>query len=183
METVAEYAHVKRAELETEIRQLRATVYALREELELASVELKHKIQDVRSSYEAEMVQLRNTIGSMRQAIETGAVEAEHAATLAVAAVREENKALRDTIQQMRGVNEQQRNAHLTEKQKLQNIANDEITQLKTVIQLLRDEIDGMKIRYEQGVQAAERARRAECAELQETIGVLRAELERHGGR
>ena len=47
METVAEYAHVKRAELETEVRQLRAAVYALREELELANVELKHSRRQV----------------------------------------------------------------------------------------------------------------------------------------
>ena len=90
MATVVEHADTRRAELELEIRQLRAAVFALREELEMANVELKHKTQEVRSSYEAEMVQLRNTIGSMRSAIELASVDAEHAANAAIAVTREE---------------------------------------------------------------------------------------------
>src|SRR5215469_15001421 len=93
-------SNASRAELETEIRHLRATVYALREELEIANVELKHKTQEVRSSCEAEMVQLRNTITSMRAAIELAAIEAERSANAAIAAMRDENKQLRETIQQ-----------------------------------------------------------------------------------
>ena len=83
----------------------------------------------------------------------------------------------------MRAVNEEQRNTHQVERQKTQAVANDEIAQLKSVVQLLRDEIDGMKIRHDQQVQATERAHRAECAELHQTIGVLRAELEKYGRR
>jgi hypothetical protein len=51
------------------------------------------------------------------------------------------------------------------------------------VVQLLRDEIDGIKIRHDQEIQTVERARKADSAELQETIRVLRAELEKHGRR
>jgi hypothetical protein len=119
----------------------------------------------------------------MRAAIERAAVEAEQSANAAIAVTRDENKQLRETIQQMRAVNEEQRNSHLAEKQKLQNIANDEIGQLKSVVQLLRDEIDGIKIKHDQETQAAERAHRADRAELQDTIRVLRAELEKHGRR
>ena len=36
---------------------------------------------------------------------------------------------------------------------------------------------------HEQQLQAGERAWRAECVELQQTISVLRVELEKHGGR
>lgn len=40
-----------------------------------------------------------------------------------------------------------------------------------------------MKITHEHQIQAGERAQRAECVELQQTINVLRVELEKHGGR
>lgn len=119
VETVVDYAGTRRGELETEIRQLRAAVFALREELELANVELRHKTQEVRSSYEAEMVQLRNTIASMRSAIELAAVEAEHAANAQITVTRDENKQLRETIQSMRAVNEEQRNSFQVERQEL----------------------------------------------------------------
>jgi hypothetical protein len=61
--------------------------------------------------------------------------------------------------------------------------ANDEVAQLRTVVQLLRNDADGMKIKHEEQLQNLERARRAEFLELQQTIAALRVELEKHGGR
>ena len=59
---------------------------------------------------------------------------------------------------------------------------SDEIQQLKNTAAALRDELDGIKVRYEDQIQELERTSRDEIKQLQETAAALRQEMEAKEG-
>ena len=59
--------------------------------------------------------------------------------------------------------------------------AASEADQLRLAAQAVRDEMEDMKRRQAEAMQAAERQRREDVAELEQTIAALRAQLEREG--
>jgi chromosome segregation ATPase len=89
-------------QLDSENRQLKATINALRLKLEETQAQTDSKVQAALAGAQAEIVQLRATINALRTEMERQQGQAEKRLEDAAAAARDENRHLRDMIVALR---------------------------------------------------------------------------------
>lgn len=161
-----------------EIRHLKGTIAALRDELEGARYQKDQAVQEAVAASNNEIVQLRQTVAALRDELERVRYDKEKAVQEAVAAANSEIVQLRQTAQALRDELERLRFDKDEAVQAVTRNSADEIAQLKGAAQVLRDRMDALRIEYENKIQEIKRQSRDEVAQLHDTIRTLRDRFE-----
>ena len=88
---------------ERDIRQLKDTISAMRQEMEAMGADAKARIQQVTAEYRDEAVQLKAAVQAMRDEMEQMRLEKQRAVQQAVAGASAEIEQLKGTIIALRG--------------------------------------------------------------------------------
>ncbi len=88
--------------LQSENRQLRDTINALRDALELRSIETEEAVQKAHAASNDEIVHLKATISALRDEMERIIIEHEHKMQTLIKSEYNEKEHLRGTIVQLR---------------------------------------------------------------------------------
>lgn len=105
---VTEVAPTLEQQLDSENRQLKATINALRLQMEEMQAQEGAHIQSALAANQAEIVQLKATINALRNEMERLQGQTEKRIEDSAAAARDENRHLRDMIVALRNQLEQQ---------------------------------------------------------------------------
>jgi len=127
-----------RAEGIDEIKQLKDTAAALREEMEQLNFARQKEVQEERAAGNDEITQLKNTIQALRDEMETLKLEKEKELNEAVSAGRDEIQQLKATVAHLRQEMEDLNFRHQETVQELNRTRRDEVGELQQAIVTLR---------------------------------------------
>ncbi len=126
-----------------EIRLLKETITALRNELEEQVVKREHKVQEAVATANDEIQQLRQTVSALREALEALQFEKDKAVQEVTTTSLDEIQDLKHNISTLREELEAQTLTHQQNVRDKRRAAHDEIGQLQLTILALRQELDG----------------------------------------
>ena len=124
-----------------EMRDLKMTVFALREELEAARRDTADAVRQGVSGANAEIAQLKATIGALRDELQEWPIRRDEAARLAQAANLDEIKQLKSGIAALRDTLEAAKSEQEAAVRQAVISAQDEIAQLQATVRALREQL------------------------------------------
>lgn len=130
---------------QTELRELKRGLAAMRDRLELQAANHQDEIQRAVAAAQAEIVQLRQTIAALRDELERAHAAAEGMVNDAVKGANAEIVQLRDAARALRDALERKDVEAANERQQAVSQLQQEVTQLRATASALRDRIEAVK--------------------------------------
>ena len=125
-----------------EIQQLKETVVALREKLEMQAYEKDHLVQEAVATQQNEIQQLRHMVMALRGELESELYEKDRVVQEVVSTSLDEIQQLKHTISALRQELESQAFQYQEQLQEFTRSSRDEIGQLQATIISLRQELE-----------------------------------------